>query len=64
MTNYNLYNTRGVYEKISDNYSKHLCRHFYLNKTQAVSYSSDKLPAIRVDQSGAIRNLNLYTLVQ
>ena len=39
-----------------------MCRHFYLNKTQAVSYSSDKLPAIRVDQSGAIRKFkSLYS---
>lgn len=39
-----------------------MCRHFYLNKTQAVSYSSDNLPAIRVDQSGAIRKFkSLYS---
>lgn len=34
----------------------------FLNKTQAVSYSSDKLPVIRVDQATAIRKFrSLYS---
>lgn len=36
----------------------------FLNKTQAVSYSTDKLPTIRVNQASAIANLNRYTLAQ